>query len=249
MKIETLTTESRVRKIFSDVPDVYKDFTPNCKVLSAEMETANDSTPVFFVKKHEPGEKGWKEGGYECSTISNQFRAFHLDALIVHPDELSKRIRNQYRLVKEGETPLIEPTLADLQIENTVPVKRRGRPRTKPVVIKDPNAPKGKRGRPAMSAEEKQRRIDLGLTKVVDPNKPKGKRGRPKLDPALLKPKKEYVPKGNGKRGRPPMSEEEKQKRIAAGLLKIKDPNAPKRGRGRPAKQQINQLFQKLAAL
>ena len=41
--------------------------------------------------KHEPNTPGWKDGGYECYDINGAFRAFHLDALIVHPRVFKKK--------------------------------------------------------------------------------------------------------------------------------------------------------------
>jgi len=85
-------------------------------------------------------------------------------------------------------------------------------------------------------------------------DKPKGKRGRPKMDPSLLKVKKEYIPSGKGrgrprknpdeikskpyvptggKRGRKPLSEEERMKREAEKLAKAKISQGR---RGRPRK-------------
>ena len=60
---------------------------------------------------------------------------------------------------------------------------------------------------------------------------PKGKRGRPKSDNP--KPKQEYVPTG-GKRGRKPLSPEEKAKREAKAIDRKKNSNGK---RGRPKKQ------------
>ena len=239
MKIEAIQTNTRVKHVFTDVPQIFINFVPGCKVLSSEMEAMGDSTPTYFIKKHEPGEKGWKDGGFECNSITGSTRCFHLDSLVVHPDEFNKRTRAQFTLVKDGETPLELPT--EINIENTVErTSKRGRKRTKPVIVKDPNAPKGQRGRKPLSPEEKQRRIDLGLIVVKDPNAPKGKRGRPKMDPSLLKPKVEYVPKGNGKRGRPSIPEH---------LRKTK-PYVPKGygKRGRPSKASQD-LLKKIGTL
>jgi len=61
----------------------------------------------------------------------------------------------------------------------------------------------------------------------------KGKRGRPKSD--NHKPKQEYVPTG-GKRGRKPLSTEEKAKREKEAIARKKTSNGK---RGRPKKQII----------
>jgi len=61
-----------------------------------------------------------------------------------------------------------------------------------------------------------------------------GKRGRPKVDPSLKKTLPKYVPTG-GKRGRKPLSSEERERRELK--LKEKLNNNPTRKRGRPKKQ------------
>lgn len=69
--------------------------------------------------------------------------------------------------------------------------------------------------------------------KIIDPNKPKGKRGRPaKLDEnGNPIPKKEYVPTG-GRRGRLPLSDEEKAKReLEKANQPVKEKGTGQRGR------------------
>lgn len=61
---------------------------------------------------------------------------------------------------------------------------------------------------------------------------PKGKRGRPKIDPSLKKTPTVYVPTG-GKRGRKPLSPEEKAQREAEKANKPKGTGK----KGRPKKQ------------
>lgn len=162
------------RKKFINLKPEYLQFKPGQRVLPAPFVGMVDQGPIYFVKKHEPGESHWKDGGYECVSIGGGVRAFFLDALMLHPSEMKKSER-----IEVGG------------------LRTRGRKRIKPIVVKDPNAPKGKRGRKPLSEEEKQKR------ELEKQNKPKGtgKRGRPKMDPALKK-SKPYVKTG-GKRGRP----------------------------------------------
>jgi len=75
--------------------------------------------------------------------------------------------------------------------------------------------------------------LNLSINKEKIITGVKGKRGRPKKDPSQLKILPVYVPAG-GKRGRKPLSEEEKAKR---NLLKVnKVLTNPERKRGRPRK-------------
>ena len=92
--------------------------------------------------------------------------------------------------------------------------------------------------------------FQLGMTKyfsnALNVNKeklntgPKGKRGRPKKDPSNLKILPKYVPTG-GKRGRKPMSAEEKAKRELATSTKVKTGR-----RGRPVLSSEEKLKREL---
>jgi len=202
MKIIDIPAPCTSRKAFKfeseDEKNKYTSFKPGIRVLPAPYFDTEFGVQFFFIARHEHGEKGWAGGGYECRDSTGGARAFYLDALIVHPNEL--KIKTE--IINES-------------------VKRRGRKRIKPLVEKDPNAPKRKRGRPSidpekriskpyvptggkrgrkpLSDEEKAKRA--ALQPAVE-NKPKGKRGRPTLAPELRKTKP-YVPTG-GKRGRKP---------------------------------------------
>ena len=180
MQIETIETQKRLKRVFTEVDSKFLEFKPGCRVLSAEMEFMNDSTSIFFVKKHEPNTKYWKEGGFECQDEFGHFRAFHLDGLVIHPTEFVETVT----ITKEG-------------VDGEM--RRRGRPRIKPITVEDIEKPKGKRGRKPLSPEVKAQR-DLEKSKEVVGDK-RG-RGRPKLALELRKTKP-YQSKGFGKRGRP----------------------------------------------
>jgi len=196
MKIETIQTAKHDRQVFTDVGPEYLEFTPGVQVLSSEMENLGDITPIFYVKKHEPGTKHWSDGGYECVDIHGNWRAFHFGCLIIHPKVLEK----DGKIIKNNVTSS---------------VKQRGRKRIHDKVAKDPTAPKGKRGRPALSAEEKANRE----LQVANTPKKTGKRGRPPMDPDKRKTQP-IVLKGYGKRGRPSV-----EAKMALLLTKQQTPN------------------------
>jgi hypothetical protein len=124
------------------------DFTPNIEVLPAETYDVSGNTRYFYVKKHEVGSKHWSEGGYECVDSTGAKRAFHLDALIIHPGKSVTTIDGKTR--KRGR-PKKGESLMKKEIDPNAPKRGRGRPRKEgPKLVKviDPNAPKRGRGRP-----------------------------------------------------------------------------------------------------
>ena len=137
------------------------------------------STPVFyFIKRHEPLTPHWYEGGFECRDSNGATRAFHLDALIVHPKYFKRKAKAEKILKSKG-------------------TGKRGRPKMDPALKKTPTVyvpTGGKRGRPRKDPSE------LKTPKVYIPTG--GKRGRPRKDPNTLQAPKVYIPTG-GKRGRP----------------------------------------------
>ena len=133
------------------------DFKPGIEVLPAHYaDTDNSSTPVFyFVKRHEPLTPHWYEGGYECTDSNGAKRAFHLDALIVHPKYFKRKAKAEKIRTSKG-------------------TGKRGRPKMDPSLKKTPTVyvkTGGKRGRPKM---------DPALKKSIVYVKTGGKRGRPR---------------------------------------------------------------------
>ena len=155
----------------------FTSFKKGDRVLPADYFNNETNIEFYFQERHEPGEKHWIEGGFECRDSTGGFRAFKLDALISHPSTIRQHLPVEYELSEENS------------------VKKRGRKKTKLAVVED---------------------------------KPKRSKGRPKKDPSERKTQP-YVPKGT-KRGRKPLSEEEKQKRL------LEKENKPKRSKGRPKK-------------
>lgn len=147
------------------------DFKKGDEVIPAELFEQPGTLRFFFIKKHEPGESGWKDGGYTCRDSTGGLRSFHLDALI-----------------KKG-------VMLDVTVE--IPTQRkRGRPRLN-VEKPKTDKPKGKRGRPRKNPEEKatkkvytstggkrgRPRLNPDAPRIKQEYVPTGrKRGRPKKD-------------------------------------------------------------------
>ena len=140
---------------------------------------------------------------------------------MLHPTELALSLRQHFNIETEHPAAQLEQT------QSSILTSRRGRKRKHPVVIKDPNTPKGKRGRKPLSEEEKTRRAALVEVKPKNPNGT-GKRGRPPMPEHLKKPKVvKPVVEGVRRRGRPSIAPE----------LRKNKPYVPNGGkRGRPAK-------------
>ncbi len=176
--LEIIQIEGKImpRMAFKGVEPEQLDFKEGDRVISADLKFRGDETRLYFRKKHEPNTPSWKDGGYECVDEYGMRRAFFLDALILHPNQRWYDISGK---------------------------KGKGRPKgsgaVKPPI--DPDKPKGKRGRPSLSPEEKQKRE----TEISNKPKGTGKRGRPAMDPSLRKTKP-YIPSGKP-RGRPKKSE------------------------------------------
>jgi hypothetical protein len=160
MKLITINDPILVTRkayVLEDNEQELTDFKPGIDVLPAAHYESDTAGNFYYVTKHEPGERFWKEGGYECVDDYGMKRAFHLDALIIHPR------------VFKGKTK------AKVKVDEDKPKGKRGRPPMdpslkKPVVEYKPTG--GKRGRPKM---------DPSLKKVSAVYVPTGgKRGRPR---------------------------------------------------------------------
>lgn len=91
IKIETPGKTFKQRSAYINASAQDLNFTVGVRVWPAEFYSSPD-TYFEFVRKHEPGTPGWLDGGYSCWEIDREnsggfakSRAFHLDALIVHP--------------------------------------------------------------------------------------------------------------------------------------------------------------------
>jgi hypothetical protein len=166
----------------------------------------------FWLKaRYEPGEKKtMPNGGFEVVDQAYAVRSFDLDQVILHPEV----IRHQRTIDKMKR-----------KAEKEATKRERQRLKASKRVAKEAKVKTGKRGRRALSPEEKaQREAD----KLAKAQRSGGKRGRPKgttnTEPKPLKVM------GTGKRGRPPLSDEAKAKKEAE-LIARKARSGGKRGR------------------
>lgn len=115
------------RKAFDNVDPRYTEFRAGIRVLPAPY-FEDRKTMFVFVAEYAPGTPGWLDGGYEVRGPNNEFRAYYLDQLILHPEVIKRRYgKSVLRLVDE----------------------QRGRKASGVVKEKSPNAT-GKRGRPSV---------------------------------------------------------------------------------------------------
>ena len=175
LEIQKIEANITPRHIFIGITAEHQNFEKGCRVLSSELMANSDNTQLFFEKRHEPGEPHWKEGGFECIDEYGARRAFHLDALIVAPNQkplimgMSRRGRKPN---PNKEQPVIDPNK---------PKKGRGRPSIAPELRKSqPYIPNGgQRGRksdPLKKAAREQKLEEMAELRE------KGllRRGRPK---------------------------------------------------------------------
>ncbi len=210
--------KDEMRPAFDHVPTELSTFNQGQRVLSAyDFENPNE-TSIYFERRHEPGEPNWPEGGYECRDIGGGFRAFFLDALVLHPSQIKTS-------------------------QNFVKNSKRGRPKRTVINIdgteSEPEVKTSKRGRPRKYAEGESPSALAKAVKEQDTTIKRG-RGRPAKNPSELKEVVKYVATGIG-RGRPKKYEDGQSpsalKKLADAKLRaqnINDPNKP--GRGRPRK-------------
>jgi len=138
----------------------YLEFKPDIDVLPALYYNSDVASGNFYFKqKHEPGTPMWENGGYECYDENGAFRAFHLDALIIHPRIFKGKSKSK----------------AAIELITNKPKGKKGRPKMDPSLKKTTEVyvpTGGKRGRPKM---------DPSLKKTIVEYVPTGgKRGRPK---------------------------------------------------------------------
>jgi hypothetical protein len=167
---------------------IYLDFKEGIEVLPAAYSESETADTFNYVKRHEPGEKGWKDGGYECIDSYGLKRAFYLDALIVHPKvfrtkrkptHITKSEFNKPEPGKRGR-PSLPPELRKTQ--PYVPTgARRGRKPLDPSLKKEQkiyvSTGQG-RGRKPLSPEMKAQREAEKAKLALLPRRP---RGRPRL--------------------------------------------------------------------
>jgi hypothetical protein len=198
---------SMVIPYYEEVEDDLLEFRPGIRVLPAPY--FNEPNLLFeFRKRHEPGEPGWRDGGYELRGPDGESRAFDLDQLIVHPSLVKRKISLN---VETGE---VEQKAIKVKSD-----RGKGRPALDPeerqrridarLKPRNPNST-GKRGRPAMDPELK------AIQEKLKAEKPKStgeaKRGRKPLDPAVkalreLENRIKLEKHGKRGRGRPPKGE------------------------------------------
>jgi hypothetical protein len=159
MKVITIDDPVMERKAYllDEDEQQYTEFTPGIDVLPAMYYSSEVASGNFyFVAKHEPGERFWKDGGYECVDDHGMKRAFHLDALIVHPRTFQGKTKAKVEIDedkpkgKRGRPP-IDPSLKKITPEYKSTGNKRGRPAADPALRKSyvyvPTG--GKRGRPS----------------------------------------------------------------------------------------------------
>lgn len=114
------------RKAYANLDPKYATFIKGDRILPAPFFDDKKSMHIF-VARHEPGTKGWREGGYETIGPGGEFRAYYFDQIMLHPEIIKKRYG---KIIKDSGDS-----------------KGRGRPSTGAIVETEVKAV-GKRGRP-----------------------------------------------------------------------------------------------------
>ena len=174
--------------------------------------------PFFYEKSvyyelyaiHEAGTPGYPKGGVEVCGHDGHRRYYELDQVILHP-----------LIIKHKKT--LDKMIRKAEKESAKRMKQYERASRK--VAKEA----GKRGRKALSPEERIKREEEKAARAI---KSGGKRGRPKSGSAVSTPKV-YVPTG-GKRGRRPLDPE-----VLAARAREKSARTVRSGgkRGRPKRK------------
>ncbi len=130
----------------------YLEFTNGIEVLPAQYYESDPGCKFYFRKKHECGEPGWRDGGYECVEENGAVRAFYLDSLIVHPRYFKRKEKAAKILKSKGKRgrPKMDPSLKKTPVVYVKTGGKRGRPKMDPTLKKSTVYIKtgGKRGRP-----------------------------------------------------------------------------------------------------
>jgi hypothetical protein len=172
--------------VFQAYIDVEPEFVatePGIRVLPAPF--FYEKRLFFHLKKrYEAGEhKSFPGGGFEVRGEGGETRCFELDQVIIHPAVLKHK-----------------KTLEKMRVRAEKAVAKRGRKSNSgtPKVKNEPGT--GRRGRPALSAEEKAIRLASQVVKTAASG---GRRGRPKS--THIKPETTAKTTSN-KRGRPSLT-------------------------------------------
>ena len=175
-------------KVFCDVDPKFTDMKEGDRVLPAQFF---DSEPTLFFtlkKKYNKNEnKTFPNGGYEVYGPSGEIRNYDLDQLVLHPFQLGMKnyftkkdsVSTKDETIHTGEKRKRgRPSLGIIKEKPAyVPTGgKRGRPKSDKPKVTKVKALGGKRGRPALSQDEKAKRDEQKNAKTI---KSGGKRGRP----------------------------------------------------------------------
>lgn len=202
---------------YDEVEPELLEFTEGIRVLPAPYYF--DKKVMFTLKKiYQPGEHKWfPKGGFELRGPANEFRAFDLDQVIVHPEIFErKKLIEKMRKRHEREDERRNKKLAKLERE-----------------YKNKNKVKGKKGRPKLSEEEK---LKARLERQLNPEaKRKGRKAltdEERIRREAIKLAKKQLT--GGKKGRPANPERKAQRELEEKLRRERN---PERKRGRPTKK------------
>ena len=167
MKINENTQTFPPYKYFTDVEEKFLNFKPRCRVLPARH--FDDPQMHFSLKqKHEPGAKGFPNGGFEVYGPDGGVYSFALNEVVVHPFHLG--MKNYFT----------KTVNVDKEKVSTGVKGKRGRPKKDPSELKSMAVYKptgGKRGRRPLDPEVKAAKETERLERQ---KRSTGKRGRPK---------------------------------------------------------------------
>ena len=194
---------------YTDVEPELQATSPGTRVLPA-CYYYEKKVRCELLKRYEPGEyRLMPNGGFEVWCEDGGRRYFELDQVIVHPDVIAHAKR-------------MDKAKRKAEIEQAKRMKQYERAQRK--AIKEA----GKRGRKALSPEERAKR---GADKAARAIKSGGKRGRPKS--SVVSTPKTYVPTG-GKRGRKPLDQATRDARAKEAIARSAR-SGGKRGRPKRA--------------
>lgn len=216
---------------YTEIEEELLAFEPKIRVLPAQY-FYEKGLHFYLVNRYEPGEnKFFPNGGFEVRSEFGQKHSYDLDQVIIHPS-IIKHKKTLEKMVRRAEKETAKRDRRLKRIEKKTAKKY------------------GKRGRPALSDEDRALRE---LNKQARAKISGGKRGRPTSTTPKVKV---MAVAGGGKRGRPALSPEQKllreQEKLATAkrtggkrgrpasgkpkVVKVKSG----RGRGRPPKSQYS---------